>query len=96
MKFEDFTKEERYTIAEYVYSYDNDVLIISDATELVKLMAKKKFIDSSQESMLNTHIKNKKYFIAEEIMEILFHNVPDEEGKKIMDEYFGRNVSTES
>lgn len=92
MKFEDFTKEERYTIAEYVNSYQQDILIVSDATELVKLMAKKEWIDSSQESMLNIHIKNKKFFIVEEIMEILFHNVPNEEGKKIMDEYFGTNV----
>ena len=92
MKFEDFTKEERYTIAEYVYSYESDILISSDATELVKLMAKKEWINSSQASIINTKIENKKGFIAEEIMEILFHNVPDEEGKKIMDEYFGINV----
>lgn len=44
MKFEDFTKEERYVIAEYVYSYNSEILIKSDAKILIDLMLKKEMI----------------------------------------------------
>ena len=31
MKFTDFNQEQRTTIAEFVYSFDNDILIKADA-----------------------------------------------------------------
>jgi hypothetical protein len=91
MKFEDFTQEERTIIAEFVYSYDNDILIKTDALDLVNVFVKYEFVDKEHGEDLITKI-NKSDFVLEEMIEILFTSVEEEEGKKIMNEYFGRGV----
>ena len=88
MKFEDFTKEQRTIIAEFVYSYDNDVLIKPDALALVNVFVKYEFVDKEHGEDLINKI-NKNDFVLEEMIEILFTSVEEEEGKKIMKEYFG-------
>ena len=45
MKFKDFTPNERNIIAEFVYSYDADILIKDDALKLLDIMYEKKMID---------------------------------------------------
>ena len=92
MKFEDFTQEERTIIAEFVYSYDNDILIKPDALDLVDVFVKYEFVDKEHGEDLIIKI-NKSDFVLEEMIEILFTSVEEEEGKKIMNEYFGRGVS---
>ena len=46
MKFEDFTLKERSVMAEFVYSYDNDIMIKSDALDLLVIMFSKNMITS--------------------------------------------------
>jgi hypothetical protein len=92
MKFEDFTQEERTIIAEFVYSYDNDILIKTDALYLVNVFVKKEFVDEQHAEDLRYKIENNQ-LVLEEMIEILFTSVEQEEGKKIMDEYFGRSVN---
>jgi hypothetical protein len=87
MKFDDFTKEERNVIAEFVYSYDKEILIKSDAHDLVDVFLKKEMIDSEHALSLRNRITEND-FVLEEMIEILFTSVEEEEGKKIMSEYF--------
>ena len=91
MKFEDFTKEERLVIAEFVYSYDTDILIKSDAISLVDLFIDKYFVDSQHASQLKDNINNN-VPVLEEMIEILFTCVEEKEGQNIMNEYFGRSL----
>ena len=91
MKFEDFTQEERTIIAEFVYSYDSDILIKTDALNLVNLFVKKEFVDESYAEELRYKIENNQ-LVLEEMIEILFTCVEEVEGRKIMNEYFGRSV----
>jgi hypothetical protein len=91
MKFEDFTQEERTIIAEFVYSYDSDILIKTDALYLVNLFVKKEFVDEPYAEELRYKIENNQ-LVLEEMIEILFTCVEEVEGKKIMNEYFGRSV----
>jgi two-component sensor histidine kinase len=91
MKFEDFTQEERTTIAEFVYSYDSDILIKTDALDLVNVFVKKEFVDELHAEELRHKIKNNQ-LVLEEMIEILFTSVEEVEGKKIMNEYFGRSI----
>ena len=88
MKFEDFTKEQRAIIGEFVYSYDNDILIKPDALDLVDVFIEKDFIDEEEAIILRDKINNN-IPCLEEMIEILFTSVEEEEGKKIMKEYFG-------
>jgi hypothetical protein len=90
MKFEDFTKEERNVIAEFVYSYDSDILIKSDALDLVDLFIKKELVDNPHGEELRNKINNN-LLVIDDLIEILFTSVEEEEGKKIMNEYFGRS-----
>jgi len=92
MKFEDFTKEERLVIAEFVHSYDSDILIKSDAISLVDLFVYKFFVDSQHALQLKENI-NSNHSVLEEMIEILFTCVEEQEGKKIMNEYFTIKVS---
>lgn len=88
MKFEDFTTEQRYSIAEFVYSYDSDIMIKQDAFNLLDVFMQKQFIDTEQEAELKQKIEGQKEGILEEMIEILFTSVEEEEGRKIMKEYF--------
>ena len=90
MKFEDFTQEERTIIAEFVYSYDNDVLIKPDALDLVDVFVKYEFVDEPHAEELRNNINNN-LLVIDDLIEILFTSVEEEEGKKIMNEYFGRS-----
>ena len=45
MKFEDFTKEERMSIAEFVIAYENDVFIKSDGRKMINIFLAKEIID---------------------------------------------------
>ena len=88
MKFTDFNQEQRTTIAEFVYSFDNDILIKADALKLVDVFIEKELIEQDhavdlREKILNNHL------VLDELIEILFTSVEEEEGKKIMKEYFG-------
>ena len=92
MKFENFTQEQRTIIAEFVYSYDSDILIKADALKLVDVFIEKELIEQDhavdlREKIINNHL------VLEELIEILFTSVEEVEGKKIMNEYFGRSVN---
>jgi hypothetical protein len=95
MKFTDFNQEQRTTIADFVYSFDNDILIKADALKLVDVFIEKELIEQDhavdlREKILNNHL------VLDELIEILFTSIEEVEGKKIMDEYFGRKVSENS
>lgn len=89
MTFNDFTKEQRTTIAEFVYSYDQDILIKNDALNLVDLFVQKNMVDERHASELKRQI-NQHEFVLEELIEILFTSVEEDDGKKIMNEYFNK------
>jgi hypothetical protein len=88
MKFDDFTKEERTIIAEFVYSFDSDILIKSDALDLVDLFIKKELVDNPHGEELRNKINNN-LLVIDDLIEILFTSVEEQEGRKIMQEYFG-------
>jgi len=86
MKFEDFTKEERTAIAEFVLAYDNDVFIKSDAEKMISIFFAKEMIYSEDSACLSRQLKDNEN-ILEELIEILFSSVDVSVGKQIMDEY---------
>ena len=93
LKFEDFTPEQRLKIAEFVYSYDSDILIKTDAIELVDVLLEKEIVNKEEAQILKSKIEANHYEIVEELIGIVFTEVVEEEGVKIMKEYFGRKVS---
>ena len=86
MKFEDFTKEQRYIIAEFVYANDTDTLIKSEGFDLVTVFKEKNIIDSDKEKSLKHAIKNNLPVLMD-LLNILTELVNNEEGTKIMKEY---------
>ena len=89
LKFEDFTKQQRNVIAEFVYSNETEILIKSDIRKLVEVFLDKNLIDNQHSEALNEKIENN-VPVVEELSEILLTSIEENEGKKIMDEYFGR------
>lgn len=82
-----FTKEERNTIAEFIFSQQSDILIISDATNLVEVLAKHE-LTSKKEELLK-QISDKSENIIPVLNSILHSKIPSEQGNQIMDEYYG-------
>ena len=84
----DFSKEDRYVIAEFVFSDQADVLIVSDCTKLVEVLAKHGIIVGKDEWM--EHIDNKAQGIVSSLRKILTERVAMDQGKEIMNEYYGK------
>mgnify|MGYP001170201965 CR=1 FL=1 len=83
----DFTKDERYAIAEYVYSQEADILIISDATRLLDVLEKHNLLDN-YDSLIKS-VENKVSGIIGAITNILYLKVSAEQIEEIMKEYYG-------
>ena len=95
MKFEDFTKEERMSIAEFVIAYENDVFIKSDGRKMISIFLAKEIINEEDSINLTSKLE-KDINLSEELIEILFSNVGVKVGKKIMDEYAYNNLPSDN
>lgn len=82
------TKEERYIVAEYVYSYQTDVLIKSDADRLIDLFIAHNVIKN--EKQWKSNVAQNKFNVAMRLMDYLDESLSPKNGKMIMDEYYGR------
>ena len=78
MKFNDFNHKERTIIAEFVYCYDTDILINTDAINLIDVMLDKEMIDSEHGKELRDKV-SKNHSVLEELIDILFTSVEEEE-----------------
>lgn len=83
----DFTKEEREIIAEFVYSYEQDILIVSDAESVLEVLNNKGLLTNYKE--LLKEIKNRTSGTVDAIMDVLFSKISDKQGTEIMNEYMG-------
>ena len=88
----DFTKDERYAIAEYVYSQEADILIISDATRLLDVLEKHDLLDN-YENLIKS-VENKVLGIIGAITNILYLKVSAEQIEEIMKEYYSIGTTT--
>lgn len=88
----DFTKDERYAIAEYVYSQEADILIINDATRLLDVLEKHNLLDNYES--LTKSVENKVSGIIGAITNILYLKVSAEQIEEIMKEYYGIGTTT--
>lgn len=85
-----FTKEERTIIAEFVYSNEQDILIITDAIKLIDVLYNHKLIDTAGNWLKRVEEKEPK--IIADLDLILKTKISDEQGTSIMDEYYGRKT----
>ncbi|MBK7362768.1 MAG: hypothetical protein IPJ01_10770 [Micavibrio sp.] len=83
----DFTKKERYIIAEYVYSYRQDILIVSDAKKLLEVLKSHNLMSDDEHETLKYRIDNKSDGITDDLIKLLESKVSKEQGISIIDEY---------
>lgn len=88
----DFTKDERYAIAEYVYSEEADILIINDVTRLLDVLEKHNLLYNYES--LTKSVENKVSGIIGAITNILYLKVSAEQIEEIMKEYYGIGTTT--
>jgi len=82
-----FTLEERTIIADFVYSEQQDILIVTDATKLIEVLAKHKLIED-KEGWLR-RVEEKEPRTVADLLHLLKTKISDEQGTSIMDEYMG-------
>lgn len=83
----DFTKKERDAIAEYVYSQEQDILIINDVTRLLDVLNRHNLLDN-YESLIQS-VENKVSGIVGAVTNVLYLKVSAEQIEEIMKEYYG-------
>jgi hypothetical protein len=82
----DFSKDDKYAIAEFVFSFQTDVLITSDATRLVDVLAKHELI--TDKDNWHKRITAQDSNVCSELFDLCQASIPNEQGKAIMDEYY--------
>lgn len=82
-----FSKEERDSIAEYVYSEATDILIITDVTKLLDTLNNHNLLENYDS--LKRSVENKVVGIVGAITNILYLKVQKEQIEDIMNEYYG-------
>lgn len=82
----EFTKDERNSIAEFVFSFQADVLIISDATRLVDVLAAHELLNDKES--WRKRITAQDPNVCRELFDIIGQKIPSNKGKEIMDEYY--------
>ena len=85
-KMINFSKEDRFVIAEFVFSNETDILILSDCIKLVEVLAKHNLIEGKDEWIDN--INNKAPGIVDAITKIVGEKISAAQGKEIMNEYY--------
>lgn len=88
-----FTKKERYIIAEYIYSYNTDLLIIQDAYNVLELLNKYQIFKDGMYNNLLKQVENKKAGIADKIYKIVSSIISQKQGDEIMNEYFKNKIT---
>ena len=83
----DFTKEERNDIAEFVYSEKADILIKSDAINLINVLHRHNII--KQPKYYIDSINNQKEGIVEELIKVLHSSITIDQMNATMKEYYG-------
>jgi hypothetical protein len=86
-KFDDFSKEERTIIGEFVYSKANNILFSEDGHALINLLEAHKMIDNAQDLRDGLLMCNKG--ISSMLGNVLHYGIEPEDGKRIMNEYYG-------
>lgn len=89
-----FTQKEKNIIAEFVYSKQQEILIIADAEKLIEVLVQHKLIED-KEGWLR-RVKEKEPRVIADLEFVLKSKVSDEQGKEIMNEYLGIKVSVKS
>lgn len=82
---------EKYIIAEFIYSYQNDILIKSDAIELVNVLVKHELISKNRASKLIERVNENAKGIAFALFKIVKHVIDQSMLNLIMKEYYGTN-----
>jgi hypothetical protein len=82
-----FTKEERYVIAEYIYSHKQDILIKSDALKLIDVLNKYNLIEDAKEWKNNVRIKFDE-ITSEALLLLIYEGILLKQVKEILNEYY--------
>lgn len=83
-----FTKQERFIIAEFVYSYASDILIISDATRLINVLSDHNLI--SDKNNWHKKVFEKDLTVCGDLHHTILEKISPEQGLEIMNEYYGK------
>jgi hypothetical protein len=81
----ELSNKDKYIIAEYVYSWQSDILIKSDAERLIDVFDKHELIKNKKSWLKD--VEDQSDNIAVKLMLVLENNISDDVGNKIMDDY---------
>lgn len=85
----DFTKDDKYAIAEYVFSYQSDVLIKSDAIAVIDVFEKHGLITEVDD--WKDAVEHNRGNVSTKLADLVENSISNEQGTEIMDEYYGKS-----
>ena len=87
----EFTKKERGVIAEYLYSFEQDILIKDDKLQLIDVLSAHEIIHAATARILKDDVHKGSLTISDELSGLITANIPEHQLLVIMKEYFGTN-----
>lgn len=86
--FEELSERDRYVIAEFVYSFETDILVKSDAVNLINVLSQHECVSQDQAKVLVSRAMFLDFAIVDDLMTLLEENFSNETMKQIMNNYF--------
>lgn len=83
----DWTDQEKYVIAEFVYSRANDILIKSDAIALLNVFDAHELIKQDVNALVE-EVNDNRTDIVKKCIELLNEHIPHAQGQDIMNSYY--------
>jgi len=99
MELIDFTEKDRFAIAEFVYSYNSDILIKGDAQDLIDVLERHNLVSEEMGvtyEQLRKNASNNSNGVGEQLMLITSNVISEKQGLAIMDDYYGRKKYEEA
>lgn len=84
-----FSTEDKTVIAEFIFSYHEDILIKSDAISLIDVLEKHELIKPGIASISKDHVERQDKGISHRLFTTLPKLIPKKQLDQIMNEYYG-------
>lgn len=85
----DFTKQDCNAIAEYIYSFRQEILIKQDALNLIEVLEKHKLIVNPKKWISDIENKNP---VADRLFMLIYTVIPQDYIQVIMEHYYNGNL----
>lgn len=88
MALKELSNEQKLAIAEFTFANISGTLIKSEAIDLLKVLRETNMITDEEAAQFIDDVQDNAAGVTEKLVEILKKNIPDNQGEKIMSDFY--------